>query len=46
MEKKLFACLVILSSFGLLDYDADKNSFTEVTFSSINSSLILNYQIS
>lgn len=35
----LFACLVILSSFGLLDYNACKNSFTEVTFSSINSSV-------
>lgn len=35
----LFACLVILSSFGLLDYNADKDSFTEVTFSSINSSV-------
>ena len=35
----LFACLVILSSFGLLDYNACENSFTEVTFSSINSSV-------
>lgn len=35
----LFACLVILSSFGLLNYNACKNSFTEVTFSSINSSV-------
>lgn len=35
----LFACLVILSSFGLLDYNTGKDSFTEVTFSSINSSV-------
>ena len=35
----LFACLVILSSFGLLDYNAAKDSFAEVTFSSINDSV-------
>lgn len=35
----LFACLVILSSFGLLDYNTGKDSFTEVTFSSINTSI-------
>lgn len=35
----LFACLVILSSFGLLDYNTGKDSFTEVTFSSIYTSV-------
>lgn len=37
----LFACLVILSSFGLLDYNTAKDSFAEVTFSSINKSVNL-----
>lgn len=36
----LFACLVILSSFGLLDYKTGKDSVSEVTFFSINQYLI------
>lgn len=36
----LFACLVILSSFGLLDYETGKDQVEEVTFSSIHSSLM------
>lgn len=36
----LFACLVILSSFGLLDYETGKDQMAEVTFTTINSSLM------
>lgn len=36
----LFACLVILSSFGLLDYETRENQMSDVTFSSVNKYLI------
>lgn len=36
----LFACLVILSSFGLIDYTTGNDPLIEVTFSSINDSII------
>ena len=36
----LFACLVILSSFGLLDYEAQENQMSDVTFSSVNKYLM------
>ena len=36
----LFACLVILSSFGLLDYETRENQMSYVTFSSVNKYLI------
>lgn len=35
----LFACLVLLSSFGLLDYEIQPNQFSEVTLNSINETL-------
>lgn len=36
----LFACLVLLSSFGLLEYEMQANQYTEVTLLSINEVLI------
>lgn len=36
----LFACLVILSSFGLLDYETRENQMLDVTFSSVNNYLM------
>lgn len=36
----LFACLVILSSFGLLDYETQENQMSDVTFSSVNKYLM------
>lgn len=36
----LFACLVILSSFGLLDYETRGNQMLDVTFSSVNEYLM------
>lgn len=40
MGMYLFACLVLLSSFGLLHYESDENELSDVRFSSINSNLI------
>ena len=36
----LFACLVILSSFGLLDYETRENQMLDVRFSSVNNYLM------